>query len=113
MPKVSNKNYKDVIEYYYDYSKSLNETLVLLKSNQIKMYKLLNKSIQNRKNIFICGNGGSSSVSNHFLCDFQKGLLLDKKLRLRTYSLSSNTDLITAISNDLNTIKFLVFSLIV
>ena len=111
MPKkFPNKNYKNVIEYYNDYSKSLNETLVLIKSNQIKnVLSLLNKSIQNRKNIFICGNGGSSSVSNHFLCDFQKGLLLDKKLRLRTYSLSSNTDLITAISNDLNYNK--IFSL--
>ena len=45
---------------------------------------------------------GSSSESNHFLCDFQKGLLIDKKLKLKTYSLTSNTDLITAISNDLS-----------
>ena len=55
MPKkFPNKNYKDVIEYYNDYSKSLNETLDLLKSYQIKnVLSLLNKSIQNGKNIFI------------------------------------------------------------
>ena len=58
MPKkFPNKNYKNVIEYYNDYSKSLNETLVLIKSNQIKnVLSLLNKSIQNRKNIFMSFN---------------------------------------------------------
>ena len=71
--------------------------------------KMLIDMLEHGGKLLSCGNGGSSSVSNHFLCDFQKGLLLDKKLRLRTYSLSSNTDLITAISNDLNYNK--IFSL--
>ena len=32
-----------------------------------------------KNNIFVAGNGGSASVANHFLCDFNKGIKLSSK----------------------------------
>ena len=101
--KFPKKNYKNISSYYDDYILSLNQSLdIVNRENLDKITNLIDKSIRLNSNIFICGNGGSSSVSNHFLCDFQKGLLIDRKLKLKTYSLTSNTDLLTAIANDIS-----------
>ena len=101
--KFPNKKY-DVIDEFYDaYVENLNFTLNSINKKLLnKILILFQNTINNNSKILICGNGGSSSVSNHFLCDFQKGLLLDNNLKLNTHSLTSNTDLITAISNDIS-----------
>ena len=39
-----------------------------------KVSKVIEKKIISKKNIFVAGNGGSASVANHFLCDFNKGI---------------------------------------
>ena len=66
--------------------------------------KLILKKIIQGKQIFTCGNGGAASASNHFLCDFNKGIKFSskKKLKPKVISLSSNIENILAISNDLN-----------
>ena len=97
------KSFSNIESYFEGYAKSLQSSFENISKKDLKKISdSIEKTIKSNSNIFICGNGGSSSVSNHFLCDFQKGLLIDKKLKLKTYSLTSNTDLITAISNDLS-----------
>ena len=64
---------------------------------------LIEKKIKKNKNIYVCGNGGASSISNHLLCDFNKGIKYSsnkKTLKPKVMSFSSNNDLLTAISND-------------
>ena len=54
------------------------------------------------KKVFILGNGGSASVSNYYVCDFNKNLnqLKNKKrLNLSSYKL---IETITAIANDIS-----------
>ena len=53
-----------------------------------------------KKNIFVCGNGGSAAIANHFECDHKKILSETKKINPRIISLCSNNPLITAIAND-------------
>ena len=65
-----------------------------------KAIKAIDKAINNNKNIFICGNGGSASLSDHALCDWTKRLYPKKKCRV--FDLTSNKSLISAISNDIN-----------
>lgn len=62
---------------------------------------LLRTAIAARRTIFSCGNGGSCAISNHLLCDFAKGIQTDTEYRPRVVSLSANTELITAIANDI------------
>ena len=54
----------------------------------IKISQILERAIKKNKNIFVAGNGGSASVSNHFLCDFNKGIKLSsgKKLKPKVIS---------------------------
>lgn len=63
------------------------------------------KAYKENSQIFIMGNGGSASLASHFACDLSKGTLQnaydDKEKRLRVISLTDNTALMTAYSNDL------------
>lgn len=79
----------------------------------IKISQILERAIKKNKNIFVAGNGGSASVSNHFLCDFNKGIKLSsgKKLKPKVISLTNSIELITAISNDINYNKIFSFQL--
>jgi len=62
---------------------------------------ILRQALKERRTIFSCGNGGSCAISNHLLCDFEKGIQTDTEFRPRVISLSANTEIITAIANDL------------
>jgi phosphoheptose isomerase len=62
---------------------------------------LLAEAYQTGRNVFSCGNGGSAAVANHLQCDHLKGVRTGTDLTPRVVSLSSNIELITAISNDI------------
>ena len=62
--------------------------------------KIIDNAIENNKQILICGNGGSASLSEHALCDWTKRLNPKKKCKI--LDLTSNKSLISAISNDIN-----------
>jgi len=61
---------------------------------------------QQRRIVFLCGNGGSGSNASHFCEDLGKGTLRrqdfdnDQKQRLRVLSLTDNTPYILAWGND-------------
>ena len=73
---------------------------------------IFNKIKQNKK-IFVCGNGGSASVANHFLCDFNKGIKINSnnKLKPKIVSLSDNMETILAVANDISFNKIFSFQL--
>lgn len=78
-----------------------------------KIEKLIYKKIIQRRQIFTCGNGGAASVSNHLLCDFNKGIKISSKNKLKpkVISLSNNIENILAISNDINFNQIFSFQL--
>lgn len=51
--------------------------------------------------VLSCGNGGSASIANHFQCDHLKGVGTGTGFLPKVISLSSNVELLTAISNDI------------
>ncbi len=67
-----------------------------------KAINIIENCIKNNKTLYVCGNGGSTSIANHFYCDYLKGTSTDTKLKPKIISLSSNTEIITAISNDIS-----------
>jgi phosphoheptose isomerase len=60
------------------------------------------KIIKNNKTIYVCGNGGSAAIANHYVVDFLKFFKDNTKLKPKILSLSNNIETITAISNDIN-----------
>lgn len=55
----------------------------------------------NNHTIFVCGNGGSASTANHFVCDWLNSLLnIGSNRHLKVISLSQSQEIITATAND-------------
>ncbi len=64
--------------------------------------EILGRAYENKNNLYVCGNGGSASISNHLVCDHGKLISTDTDLLPRTESLASNIEVITAIANDIS-----------
>ena len=60
------------------------------------------RAIKRKRTIFVCGNGGSAAIANHYVVDFIKFFRGKTSLKPKILSLSDNIETITAISNDLD-----------
>ena len=60
------------------------------------------RTIKRKGSIYVCGNGGSAAIANHYVVDFLKFFREKTNLKPKIYSLSNNIETITAISNDIN-----------
>jgi D-sedoheptulose 7-phosphate isomerase len=63
---------------------------------------LIEKTIKRKKTIYVCGNGGSAAIAEHYVCDFVKQLSKYTNLYANIRSLNSDTYLISAIANDIS-----------
>jgi D-sedoheptulose 7-phosphate isomerase len=84
-----------------NYIKSLSLIADTIDENLLKRFiSVIDKTIKKNNKIFICGNGGSASLSDHALCDWTKRLYPKKKCKI--FDLTSNKSLISAIGNDIS-----------
>ena len=96
-----NKDYS-LHEFLLSYSSNLNQALDSLEQENLdKVFEALAKSILSQKTIFTCGNGGSSSIAEHLVCDFIKGASTDSKIDPKVIPLLT-TPVITAVANDIS-----------
>ena len=101
--KFPNKKSKNFSEFLEDYKKEANR--LINENYQVELEKisrLFSKFYNTKKTLFVCGNGGSAAIAEHFVCDHQKLLSSTKKLKPKIISLCSNLPLITAIANDVD-----------
>jgi phosphoheptose isomerase len=101
--KFPSKKYKKIENFTKDY---FDEFLKAKSSINFKdledVFRILYKLYKNNKTIFVCGNGGSAAIANHFECDHKKILFESTKIKPRIISLCSNNSLISAIANDIS-----------
>jgi len=100
-----NKPKINLNKFIENYKLQLTESVFRLDNQKLKkIIELIEITIKKKKNIFTCGNGGSASISNHFLCDYNKGVkyFSNNSIKPRIISLSNSIENITAIANDEN-----------
>jgi phosphoheptose isomerase len=73
--------------------------------------RLLDAAYKRGATLYVCGNGGSASISNHLVCDHSKGGQTDTDLRPKVVSLATNIEMITAIANDISFDDVFVYQL--
>jgi phosphoheptose isomerase len=96
LPKI--KNPVDYLKFYAD---SLYTGLMSVDKNELeKAFKLLEKTMRLKKRVYVAGNGGSAAIGEHLCCDWMKGTYVENKFSLSVVSLTANSSLLTAISND-------------
>ena len=64
--------------------------------------ELILKTIKKNKYIYVCGNGGSGAIADHYICDFFKQLSKYTNLKAKIRSLNADQYLLSAISNDIS-----------
>ena len=88
-------------DYFSFYTGTLNNVVKSLDKDKIYEFaELIEKTIKKNKTIYVCGNGGSHAIANHFVCDYFKVLSQETNLKVKMKSLCSDDALISAISND-------------
>ena len=91
MIKNNVNNYNSILNHYKN---------ILNGVKYKKFSNILINASNKKKNIFLCGNGGSASNSNHASTDLNNYFRKKGKNRFRSISLSSNISNITAVAND-------------
>ena len=84
-------------EYLNNLSKTINELDV---SGVCEVATILKNAVQNNKQIFVCGNGGSAANSNHFVNDLVYGIAKKTGGGAKAISLSANNAVMTCLAND-------------
>jgi len=90
-----------------NFTKEYLKTLVnsINKSNfknlELSTKEIFNK-VKEKNSIYVCGNGGSAAIANHYVVDFLKFFRENTKIKPKIHSLSNNIETVTAISNDMN-----------
>ena len=106
------KKYTDIKIFLKDYKSFLNLTLDSIQNEKlVKAATLIERKVKQKKNIFLCGNGGSAAIANHYIADYLKTLKTGTNLMPKIFSLSSNIELITAIANDISFDKIFSYQL--
>ena len=89
-------------EVLYNYLEEIKEQCNKLNTENVSQaVALVRKAYEDGKRIFVAGNGGSAGTANHFSCDFSKNAVKNRTKRAKVITLSSNTEYITAIGNDI------------
>ena len=101
-----NKINKFVVEYIDTLTECIKD--VNLKNLELSANEIY-KTILRNGSIYVCGNGGSAAIANHYVVDFLKFFKDKTKLKPKIFSLSNNIETITAISNDINYKKVFSF----
>jgi D-sedoheptulose 7-phosphate isomerase len=106
------QKYSTAEEFASAYFRGLSAALDTIDRTQIvRAAAILRAAIDKDQVIFSCGNGGSAAIANHLLCDCSKGIRTDTSMRPRVLSLSSATEMITAIANDIAFDEVFVYQL--
>jgi len=98
---MNNTNKLDLKKFYHEYTDSLKNSLDKVDLKKLSnIANILIKQFKNKKKIFVCGNGGSAAIANHYICDYLKLIRYNTKFKPKILSLSDNVETLTAISND-------------
>ena len=112
MPRFPERPYDAVADYYRDYCGRVRAAQDTVDAGALRRAAaLVDATVQARGQLFACGNGGSAAISDHLVCDFEKGIGTDTHLKPPVTSLAANAALITAIANDIAYAEVFAFQL--
>lgn len=86
---------------FYEHINLVNQTLKIIGKKIEKSSGIISKSLKSGGTVFWCGNGGSAADSQHIAAEFVGRFKKDRK-PLRSIALTTDTSILTCISNDYN-----------
>src|SRR3989440_13105763 len=89
---------KNWISDYVEQQKAALDSIPL--EGVARILEILRKALQEDRQIFVFGNGGSAANASHFVTDLGKGAADKIGRRFRCLSLNDNVSWLTALGND-------------
>lgn len=100
MEKINpDKNYRLFIEEYLNESIEVAKSQINYSDQILNITKEIIYNLNNNSTIYVCGNGGSASDSQHFAAELV-GRFEKNRQPLPAIALSTDTSVLTAIAND-------------
>ena len=73
---------KNISKFIDDYLEAINSQISKVNEKILnKALLIIENSIKNKKTLFVCGNGGSAAISNHYVCDYLKLIRTNTKFK--------------------------------
>jgi len=95
-------NFKEEIINQIENSIDVKEKIIAQYTNEINdIASTIINAYNNNKKVFWCGNGGSAADAQHLACELVSKFYFNRKA-LGSIALTTNTSILTAISNDFN-----------
>ena len=110
--KFPNTKSKNLNHFLSGYINEIQKGFESIDSKNLeKIVNIIESAIKRDSTIYTCGNGGSSSIAEHFVCDFLKGVSTKSSIQPTIHSLTSNTPSIMAVANDISYDEIFSFQL--
>lgn len=90
---------KSQIDKYFS---DLKNTLDKINKDNILQFAEIISNTEGKNTIYVLGNGGSTSIASHFVCDFVKDVAHASGKRFKVVSLADNFATLTAYANDMD-----------
>lgn len=98
--------------YFKEYVNNIINGLISVNTKDIDaVFEQIVNAIFEGKNIFVCGNGGSAAIADHFCCDHSKCVNTDTDMLPQFQPLTGNISTLTAIANDMGYEKVFSYQL--
>ena len=89
--------------YYLDYFQDVKDILDKIELDNLnEVNELLFNALENGKQIFTMGNGGSGATASHLVCDLNKGVNFIGRKKFKAISLIDNLPTLLAYANDIS-----------
>lgn len=89
--------------FFLVYFRDLKNTLDKIDLNTFKkINELLFNALENRRQIFTMGNGGSGATAAHLVCDLNKGVSFGQRKKFKAICLNDNLPTLLAYANDVS-----------
>jgi len=98
---MKTKNFEKIFKDHLNLNIELTKKTFLNYNIVLKIFNFLHKKIENKKKIFVYGNGGSFADASHFVSELTATYKKKNRIGLPFFLLSSNISSLTAWSNDI------------
>jgi D-sedoheptulose 7-phosphate isomerase len=90
-------------DFYQNYILKLNQALQQVNLDKLcLMSDCLWDAIQSKRQVFLCGNGGSAANALHIANDFLYGIGKSSNAAIKVHALTANQSILTCLANDIS-----------
>ena len=91
------------IDFYQNYCRKMNEAVQKINLEKLcLMSDCLWGALQSKRQVFLCGNGGSAANAIHIANDFLYGVSKSSHTAIRVHALTANQSILTCLANDIS-----------